>query len=61
MQLCPDRCFEEHDFYKDSPLRPDKKRNLITREIILRDLGRTEENIKNGLTIHDVLPLFPEV
>ena len=34
-----------YDFYKDSLLRPDKKRNLITREIILKGLGRTEENI----------------
>ena len=47
-----------YDFYKDSLLRPDKKRNLITREIILKDLDRTEENIKNGLTIYDVLPFF---
>ena len=32
-----------YDFYKDSLVRTDKKRNLITREIILKDLGRTEE------------------
>ena len=50
-----------YDFYKDSLMRPDKKRNPIFREIILKDLGRTQENIKNGLTIHDVLPCFPEV
>ena len=52
-----DECWTNsvYDFYKDSVLRPDKK-NLITREIILKDLGRTEENIKKGLTINEVLP-----
>ena len=36
-----------YDFYNDSLLRPDEKRNMITRKTILKDLNRTEENIKN--------------
>ena len=39
-------------------LRPDKTKNLITRETILKVLGRTEEDIKEGLTIEEVLPFF---
>ena len=37
---------------------PDKKRNVITREIILETIGKTEENVKQGLSIDDVLPFF---
>ena len=36
----------------------ERKRNLITREIILEILGKTEDNIKEGLSITDVLPFF---
>ena len=45
-----------YDFYQDTLLRPDKKKNMITRETILQVLGRTEEDIKQGLTVDDVLP-----
>ena len=47
-----------YDFYGDNLLSPNKKRNLITREIILETLGKTEETIQNGLTIHEVVPFF---
>ena len=47
-----------YDFYHDSLLRTDKKRSMITRETILQVLDRTEDNIKHGLTINDVLPFF---
>ena len=47
-----------YDFYHDTLLRPDKKKNMITRETILQVLGRTEEDIKIGLTVDDVLPFF---
>ena len=35
-----------YDFYGDNLLSQDKKRNVITRNIILEILGRTEANIK---------------
>ena len=47
-----------YDFYHDTLLRPDKKKNMITRQTILEVLGRTEEDIKIGLTVDDVLPFF---
>ncbi|MFM7981695.1 MAG: hypothetical protein ACKPKO_20490 [Candidatus Fonsibacter sp.] len=34
--------------YGDNLLSQEKKRNRITREIILELLGKTEENIKKG-------------
>ena len=39
-------------------LDPEKTQNIITREMILELLGRTEEDIKEGLTIDEVLPFF---
>jgi len=47
-----------YDNFKDKLLRPDKTKNVITRETILQVLGRTEEDIKDGLTIDEVLPFF---
>ncbi|MFM7986280.1 MAG: hypothetical protein ACKPKO_43905, partial [Candidatus Fonsibacter sp.] len=47
-----------YDNYKQTLLRSDKQQNLITRETILEVLGRTEENIMEGLTIKEVLPFF---
>ncbi|MFM7986042.1 MAG: hypothetical protein ACKPKO_42685, partial [Candidatus Fonsibacter sp.] len=38
-----------YDNYEQTLLRSDKQKNLITRETILEVLGRTEENIKEGL------------
>ena len=43
---------------KDGLLDPDKTKNVITRESILELLGRTEENIKEGLTVDEVKPFF---
>ena len=45
-----------YDFYHDSLLSTEKKRDMVTRETILQVLDRTEDNIKQGLTIDDVLP-----
>ena len=55
-----DECFLNtiYDFYRDNLLNPDKKRNVITREIILETIGKTEDNVKEGLSIDDVLPFF---
>jgi len=50
-----------YDFYGDNLLSQEKKRNRITREIILELLGKTEENIKEGLSISDILPFFCKV
>ena len=47
-----------YDFYEDNLLSPDKKRNLINRDTILDVLGRTEDNLKDGLRIEDVVPFF---
>ena len=47
-----------YDNYEQTLLRSDKRKNLITRETILEVLGRTEANIKEGLTIKEVLPFF---
>ncbi len=47
-----------YDNYEQTLLRSDKQKNLITRETILEVLGRTEEDIKDGLTIKEILPFF---
>ena len=48
-----------YDFYGDRLLDPNRPaRYRITREEILGILGRTEENIKDGLTIQQVVPFF---
>ena len=39
-------------------MRADKKRNIVNRATILQTIGRTEENIKEGLSIEDILPFF---
>jgi len=55
-----DECFINsiYDFYHDNLLRSDKKRNVITRASILKTIGKTEESVKEGLSIEDVLPFF---
>ena len=30
----------------------------MTREIILQIINKTEDDIKNGLSVHDILPFF---
>ena len=47
-----------YDNSEQTLLRTEKKKNVITRETILNVLGRTEEDIKDGLTIKEVLPFF---
>ena len=55
-----DECFINsiYDFYHDNLLKADKKRNVINRASILKTIGKTEENVKEGLSIEDVLPFF---
>ena len=45
-----------YDFYSDSLLSLDKKRNVITRSMILEVIGKTEDNIKQGLKLDDMEP-----
>ena len=47
-----------YDNYEQTLLRTEMKKNLRTRETILKVLGRTEEDIRDGLTIKSVLPVF---
>ncbi len=42
-----DECF----FYKDNLLSASKQRNVITREILLKTIGKTEEEVKQGLSM----------
>ena len=55
-----DECFLNsiYDHYRDNLLRTDKSRNVITREAILKTIGKTEENVKEGISIQDVVPFF---
>ncbi|MFM7983080.1 MAG: hypothetical protein ACKPKO_27535, partial [Candidatus Fonsibacter sp.] len=50
-----------YDKYEQTLLRSDKQKNLITRGTILEVLGKTEENIKEGLTIKAVLPFSKKI
>jgi hypothetical protein len=47
-----------YDNYQKTLLRPEKTKNLITRATILEVLGRTEQNIREGLSIEEVMPFF---
>jgi len=55
-----DECFLNsiYDFYRNNLLRTDKTRNVITRASILQTIRKTEDNVKEGLSIQDVLPFF---
>ena len=47
-----------YDCYRDNLWRTDKTRNVITRANILQTIRKTEENVKEGISIKDVLPFF---
>ena len=48
-----------YDHYHDTLLNPNRsQRYVVTREKILNIINRTEETIKDGLTIDDILPFF---
>ena len=59
-QYAKDECWTNtiYDFYGDNLLSVDKKRNVVTRKIILEIIGKTEEAIKSGISIDDTMPLF---
>ena len=60
MNYTKDECFINtlYDFYRDNLLNPDKSRNVITRQSILETIGKTEENIKEGISIEEIEPFF---
>jgi len=49
-----------YENYKDTLLSLNK-RNVITRESILQIINKTEDNLKDGLSIEDVLPFFKKM
>ena len=44
--------------YKDTLLSPDKKRYLITRDMIYQIINKTDVSVREGLHVHDLLPFF---
>ena len=46
------------EHYGETLLRSDKSKNMITRKDILKIIGKTEENIQDGVTIQDMMPFF---
>ncbi len=55
-----DDCFINriYDFYSENLLRADKKCNVINRAVILKTSSKTEESVKEGSSIQDVMPFF---
>ena len=47
-----------YEHYGETLLNPNKKRNRIDRQTILADIGMSEESIKDGITIKQILPFF---
>ena len=47
-----------YDHYRDTLLSTDKTRHLVSRAMILDIIGRTEENIQEGMGILSVEPFF---
>ena len=48
------------DFYGDTLMSATRKRNVLTRQKLLTVLNKTEETVKQGLSVKDVLPFFKE-
>ncbi len=44
------------DFYGDTLMNINRKRNILTRDKLLTILNNTEETVKLGISITDVLP-----
>ena len=48
-----------YDYYKDDLLNLEKsKRYCITKAMILETIGKTEENIKQGVSVLEIQPFF---
>ena len=48
------------DFYGDTLMNTNRKRNILTRDKLLTILNKTEETVKLGISITDVLPFFKQ-
>jgi len=48
------------DFYGDTLMNTNRKRNVLTRQKLLTILNTTEETVKLGISIKDVLPFFKQ-
>ena len=59
-QYVKNECFINslYDFYGDSLLKTKSQRYMINRAKIFKIIGKTEDDIKEGLSINDVLPFF---
>jgi hypothetical protein len=44
--------------YGESLMRSKKRSNVVNRETILKLVGRSEADIVDGLTVHEILPFF---
>ena len=60
MNYTKDECFINtlYDFYRETLLNPDRSRNVVTRQSILETINMTEETVKNGISIEDIVPFF---
>ena len=47
-------------FYGDTLMNTNRKRNVLTRQKLLTILNKTEETVKLGIYIKDVLPFFKQ-
>ena len=48
------------DFYGETLINTDRKRNVLTRAKLLTILNKTEETVKLGISVKDVLPFFQQ-
>ena len=48
------------DFYGDTLMSANRKRNVLTRQKLLTILNKTEETVKQGISVKEVLPFFKE-
>ena len=48
------------DFYGETLMNTDRKRNVLTRAKLLTILNKTEETVKLGISVKDVLPFFQQ-
>ena len=48
------------DFYGDTLMNTYRKRNILTREKLLTFFNKTEDTVKDGLSVNEVLPFFQQ-
>jgi hypothetical protein len=50
-----------YDCYSETLLSPDKKRYLITRDMIYQIINKTDVSVREGLNVHDLLPFLRNI